>query len=152
MLAIQLAILIPVRSIMGLMALQGAPTLQAMRELGADLTDADQILRAMNDARFTPKREEIYRRDGYIFRQIDQAFFGLTALLTGFQIFRRERAAYGFMRFFVVGSFITGLLVLFLSQGGLWPETVIPFALFCIWAIVWWLYFERSKRVRETLT
>jgi len=151
-LVIQILILIPIRSAMSPMSLQAATTIQAMRELGADLTDADQILRVMNDPRMTPKTEEIYRRDGYIFRQIDQAVFGLTALLTGFQILRRDRAAYGFMRFFVIASFITGLLVLFLSRAGLSPQTVIPFAMFCIWAVVWWLYFERSKRVRETLT
>jgi hypothetical protein len=151
-LVIQLAILIPARSAMSLLALQGAPSLQAMRELGADLTDADQILRAVNDARFTTKTEEIYRRDGYIFRQIDQVVFGLAAFLTGIQILRREPAAYGFMRFFVMSSFITGLLVLFLSHGGLWPQTVIPFVMFCVWAIVWWFYFERSKRVKQTLT
>lgn len=150
-LVIQLAVIIPVRSVLSLIDLHAEPSLQTTRELGADLTDPNQIQRAIDDVRFAAKRREIYRRDGYVFRQIDQVFFGVTSLLAGLMILRKEPSAYGFMRFFVAGSVITGLLVLFLSHGGLWPESVIPFGLFCIWAIAWLLYFERSKRVRVTM-
>ena len=145
-LVIQLLVLIPIRSAMSLLTLEGAPTLQAMRELGADLTDADQILRVMNDARFTKKTEEIYRRDGYIFQQIDQTFFGLLSLLTGIQIYRRKSAAYAFMRVFMAGSLVTGALVLLFK-----PSQIVLFGVFCAWVAVWWIYFERSKRVKDTL-
>lgn len=152
MLVIQLLVLIPIRCIISLSALQGAPTLQAVRELGADLTNSDQILRTMNDARLKPKADEIYHRDGYLYHQIDQVFFGLLAFLTGVQIYRRESAAYAFMRVFMAGSLVTGTTVLLFSRVAHKPSQVVLFGVFCVWVAVWWLYFERSNRVKEVLT
>lgn len=150
-LVIQLLVLVPLRSALSLAGTSGGPTLQAMRELRADLTKPDQIMQTLNHPRFRATTQAIYRRDGYVFYQIDQVVFGLVGLLAGLAICQRSRSAYVLMRTFVIASTATGLLVLAFGRAGHQPTQVVLFGAFVVWWLLWWLYFERSRRVRETL-